>query len=422
MGRDDDSAGRLLETGAGAVGASMPDNGARRRAGNAGDGHESATGTHMLERRHPLIAPTPGTARELLSLHYGPADRGRKAVIQAALHADEVPGLLVAHHLRGRLAALEARGQLQGEVVLVPYANPVGLSQRVLQAFEGRFDLASGENFNRRYANLAPRAAELLAPRCAGGQTPDVTQVRAALRQAWAETAAATELESLRRTLLGLAIDADLVLDLHCDNEAVLHLYTAPQLWPEVEPLARLMRARAVLLAEAGGGAPFDEACSMVWPGIAAALAGRLGRPVQLPPACVAVTVELRGETDVRHELAASDAGQLLDYLAVRGYLAGAPVELPPPECEPTPLAGSIPVVTPHGGIVVYLRELGARLRQGEPLLEIVDPATGGVSALACPVDGVFYARESRRYVLAGTSVAKVAGREAVRSGHLLSD
>jgi hypothetical protein len=41
---------------------------------------------------------------------------------------------------------------------------------------------------------------------------------------------------------------------------------------------------------------------------------------------------------------------------------------------------------------------------------------------LESPTDGVFYARESRRFVPAGTRVAKVAGREAVRSGKLLSD
>ena len=45
----------------------------------------------------------------------------------------------------------------------------------------------------------------------------------------------------------------------------------------------------------------------------------RLGRPVELPAACVAVTVELRGETDVNHELAAADAEALIEYLVVRG-------------------------------------------------------------------------------------------------------
>jgi len=59
-----------------------------------------------------------------------------------------------------------------------------------------------------------------------------VAVARAALRAACAELPAGTELQSLRRTLLGLAIDADVVLDLHCDNEALLHLYTVPTSGP----------------------------------------------------------------------------------------------------------------------------------------------------------------------------------------------
>jgi predicted deacylase len=376
----------------------------------------------MIERKHPLVSPSPGTRRELLSLHYGPTGSGLKATIQASLHADEVPGLLVAHHLRQRLATLEARGALRGEVVLVPFANPIGLSQRVLQSVEGRFDLASGENFNRRYADLVPRACELLLPRLGGSTQPSVATVREALREACCELPAVNELDSLRRTLLGLAIDADVVLDLHCDNEAVLHLYTTPELWTDIEPLARLMGARAVLVAEASGDEPFDEACSMAWPRIAAELTKRLGRSVMLPSACTAVTVELRGEADVSHDLAARDAERILQYLAVRGLVDGPSASLPPLLCEPTPLAGSIPVAAPRGGVVVWAAELGSVVRRGQPLAEIVDPMSGDATTIASPTDGVLYARESRRFVPAGTRIAKVAGREAVRTGRLLSD
>jgi uncharacterized protein len=279
----------------------------------------------MIERRHALIPPAPGTSRELLSLHYGPTGTGRKAVIQASLHADEVPGLLVAHHLRRRLAELEAQGTLRGEVVLVPFANPIGLSQRVLQSFEGRFELGSGENFNRHYADLVPRAADLLEPRLRSGAEAGVALVRNALREACAALPATTELESLRRALLSLAIDAEVVLDLHSDNEAVLHLYTATQLWADIEPLARLMGSRTVLVADRSGDDPFDEACSMVWPRLAEELTKRLSRPITLPHACVAVTVELRGERDVEHGLAVADAEALLQYLAWRGLVDGAP-------------------------------------------------------------------------------------------------
>jgi predicted deacylase len=376
----------------------------------------------MILNKHPLLSPTPGTTRELISLHYGPTDSGRKAAIQASLHADEVPGLLVAHHLRRRLGELEAQGALLGEVVLVPFANPVGLSQWVLASHEGRFDLASGENFNRLYADLAPRAADILEPQVRSGAGVDVASVRAALRQACAELKVTTELQGLRRTLLGLAIDAEIVLDLHCDNEGVLHLYTLPASWPQVEPLARLTGSRAVLVADASGDEPFDEACSAVWQRLAAALSQRTGQRVEFPAACVAVTVELRGERDVTHEYAQADAEALLQYLACRGFIAGAPRHLPELACEPTPLAGSIPVLAPHGGVLVHARPLGASVRRGELVAEIIDPSSGDVTPLESPTDGVLYARESRRFVTAGTRVCKVAGREPVRSGKLLSD
>lgn len=374
----------------------------------------------MIEHRHPLVSPAPGTSRELRSLHFGPQGSGAKAVIQASLHADEVPPLLVAHHLRRRLGELEAAGRLRGEVVLLPFANPVGLSQWVLQAHEGRFDLASGQNFNRYYPDLVPPVTDLLAPRLAAGGEIGVSEVRAALRSACAALPAETELQSLRRTLLTLAADADVLLDLHCDSEAALHLYTATPLWPVVEPLARLTGSRAALLAEDSGDECFDEACSMVWPRLAAELSRRAGHPLSLPYACVAVTVELRGERDVTHELAAADAEALVQFLVVRGLVDGAPPRLPELVCRATPLAGSMPVTAPHGGVLVHLVPVGADVRRGERVAEIVDPA-GNATPLDSPVDGVLYAREARRWIAAGTQVAKVAGREALRSGKLLS-
>ena len=371
----------------------------------------------MKTVHHPLTGNTPGVSVSLQSLHYGTPGRGPKATLQAALHADEIPGLLVAHHLRERLATLEAEGRILGEVVLVPVANPIGMTQRVLQAVEGRFDLASGENFNRHYADLFDGVVKRVDGQLGADPTQNVALVRAALREGAAALPERSTLESLRRTLLGLSIDADIVLDLHCDSEAVMHLYTETSAWPQVEPLARFLGAQAALLAEVSGDHPFDEACSTIWPRLAA----RFGAATPIPNACVAVTVELRGEADVSHDRAALDAQALIDYLAWRGVIADAPVQLPPAQCEPTPLAGSIPVTAPHGGVVVYLRDPGARVASGEHLADLVEPMTGVVTPLLSPVDGVLYARETRRFVPANTSVLRVAGREALRQGNLLT-
>lgn len=374
----------------------------------------------MQVTRHPLTPSTPGTRRELLSLRYG-ASGGAKAVVQASLHADEVPAMLVAHHLRGALAQLEAQGRIRGEIVLVPYANPIGLSQRALHAHVGRFELGSGENFNRHYPDLAPRVAELVQGRLGGDTEANVALVREAARRACAEQPAENELTSLRRTLLQLAVDADVVLDLHCDNEAVLHLYTSTPAWPDVEPLARLLGAEVSLLATHSGDEPFDEACSMLWPLVEERLRAD-GESVSLPHACTAVTVELRGEADVDHALAQRDAAALLRYLALRGFVEGGePGPLPDLRGAALPLAGSVPVTAPCGGVVVPRLAIGARVRKGETIADIVDPEAGTATPATSPCDGLLYARELRRWACAGQRIAKVAGREPVRSGKLLS-
>ena len=371
----------------------------------------------MKTQHHALTRNTPGISIELQSLHYGTPGRGPKATLQAALHADEIPGLLVAHHLRARLAALEAEGRIVGEIVLVPVANPIGLAQRVLQSVEGRFDLTTGENFNRHYADLFDAVVARVEGQLTFDASHNVALIRDALREAAAALPARNALESLRRTLLGLSIDADIVLDLHCDSQAVMHLYTETSVWPQVEPLARFLGCEAALLAEVSGDHPFDEACSTIWPRLAA----RFDRGTPIPSACVAVTVELRGEADVSHANAERDAQALIDYLAWQGVISGAPAELPAALCEATPLAGSIPVDAPHGGVLVYLREPGARVAAGERLADLVEPMTGLVTPLLSPVDGVFYARETRRFVPAGAGVLRVAGREALRHGRLLT-
>jgi predicted deacylase len=375
----------------------------------------------MHIQHHPLTACAPGTHRHLVSLHFGAAGGGRKAYLQAALHADEPPGLLVGWHLRQLLAEAEAAGRLRGEIVLVPMANPVGHGQRLLGRGIGRFELPSGENFNRHYADVAAASYARLRPALEAGTLPDVATVRAELRASCLALPAASELESLRKTLLTLAIDADLMLDLHCDNEAVMHLYTTPTLWPRLEPLARLIGAEVALLAGDSGGDPFDESCSLAWSRLNALHVAAGGPAEAWPEACAAATIELRGEADVSHEHAAADARALFDFLLHEGFVEGAAPTLPPLKRAGRPLAGSMPVYAPHGGVLVHRAPLGEEVAEGEPIADVIDPLEGTCTTLRAAVDGLLYAREHGRVVHAGTRIAKVSGLEALRSGPLLS-
>lgn len=371
----------------------------------------------MQTRHHLLRHGPPGTRREVVSFHYGPLDGPRKVYLQASLHADELPGMLVAHHLRQKLLALEAQGLLRAEVVVVPVANPIGLTQALLRSSQGRFDLNSGENFNRHYAALLTPVLRRVEGRLGADEANNTQIIRAALREAVAEVADETELASLRKTLLGLACDAEVVLDLHCDGESVLHLYTGTPLWPQAEPLARCLGAQATLLATESGDNPFDEACSQTWWQLAEHFKGKA--PVAM--GCLSVTVELRGEAEVGHALAERDAAALLDFLRHRGVIAGAAPPLPPLLRPATPLAGSEAVVTPASGVLVFQRQPGDWVEAGDAVAEIVDPLSGEATVLKCSTRGLMYAREPRRYVSAGASVCKVAGEVAYRSGKLLS-
>lgn len=365
--------------------------------------------------RHPLISPAPGTQRELVSLHYGQPGAG-KAYIQASLHGDELPGMLVAHHLRLQLDALEAAGQISGEIVLVPMANPIGLSQFLLHVHLGRFELTSGENFNRHYPDQIAAVAAAVESQLGADAAANVAILRRALKRAVLAGPVDTELQSQRRALLGLSCDADIVLDLHCDAQALMHLYTETPCWPDCEPLARFLRSRLTLLAQDSGDNPFDEACSQVWWKWDKHFGGRF----PIPQACLSVTVELRGAADVTHELAAADATNIIDFLRWRGLIAGDKPALPQAQGDARPLAGSMPIKSPVPGVLTFLKEVGAEVSEGEVLAHVIDPITAEVTELKSPVDGLFFARDFLRFANAGMRVAKVSGREALRTGKLL--
>jgi uncharacterized protein len=373
----------------------------------------------MHTQRHPLATTTLGTSRELVSFHFGDAQNAHEKVyVQAALHADETPAMLTAWALKQRLAELEAEGRVRGEIVLVPVANPVGLSQHVLGQFVGRFETNSGHNFNRGFP--MPSAAAMIERAGARLLRDDAAHntrvLRAVLCDMLDETRAKNEFESLRLTLLRLASDADIVLDLHCSLEATLHLYTSPASWPALEPLARYLGAEGVFLATDSGGQSFDEVHALLWNQLRA-LMGE-GLPLDAPN--IAATLEHRGQRDVDYDTAGHDAQAIVDFLIARGVIEGEARALPPLSLAATPLAGSEQLTAPVSGIVVYRANVGARLNAGDAVFDIVDPITDAVTTVTTNNDGVFYMRRAIRFVNAGAPMGRVSGERAFRTGVLI--
>lgn len=369
----------------------------------------------MYERVHQLPATVPGTARQIHSFHYGPANGVGKVYIQSSLHADELPGMLVVWHLKLRLLRLEAAGLLRGPVVLVPVANPMGLEQVLMDVPQGRFDYDSRENFNRHFLDVSQQVGDAVEARLTDDPEENLCLIRSVLVRVLASQVAANQVQAMRLTLQRLACDADIVLDLHCDFEAVQHVYLSPVCWPQVEPLARYLGAQACFMATDAGGQSFDECFSLFWQQIEARF------PQRVAPPGFAVTLELRGVADVSYELAEQDCQALIDYLTHAGVIAGQAPELPPLLNPPTPLAGVEPIVSPVGGLIVFCAQVGDYLSAGQVVAHIIDPISDSVTAVACTREGLLYVRSLRRMATSGMTIAHVAGAQAFRQGYLLS-
>lgn len=360
--------------------------------------------------RLPLLTASPGTARHLTLHRFGQEGARPKVYLQAALHADETPGLLVQHHLLTLLTEADDRDAIEGEIVLVPYANPIGLAQFTNGDHLGRYEQGGGGNFNRNWPEFFEAAAEAVEGKLGDDPQANVALIRQALLDHLAGQEAGSELQALRLTLARLAADADVVLDLHCDDQALMHLFLIPAHWPQGAELAADLGCRAVLLADDSGGNSFDEAFSTPW----TRLAERFPEH-PIPAACLSGTVELRGRSDVDDATARADARALFHSLQRWGAIAGDPPPPPAALCDSTRLDATDTVRSPVGGLVAYAVELGQQVAAGDVIAWIVDPTEVGDAArtpVVTRASGLVLSQRAHRYVRPGMVLAKVVGKE----------
>lgn len=331
---------------------------------------------------------TPGAEWRFPVYRFGPASgepTGPGAYLQGGLHADELPGVSALHVLADHLRRAEAAGEIRGTVTLVPYANPIGLNQQLLSASLGRFDFGTRTNFNRGFPLIERPDPGLLTL----GDDPAVPAH-----------------ERLKARLLGLALHADIVLDLHCDDESLQYVYLHEALWPAARDLAIALGARAALLWEGGSDAAFEEAA------IAPHLAeiARDGASTRR----VVSTVEFRGQADVGETLARQDAEGLVRFLAGRGVLAGSSA---PDTGDWTGVAAPLQVIemvrAPVGGALWYHVAPGDRVEAGDRLVTILhDPGAGqeGETDVRAPQAGLVLTRRRHRATRSGEDLLKLVG------------
>ena len=376
--------------------------------------------THLMTpntktiKKHILPASSMGNERILTAIHYGDQNSPKKAYIQAGLHADEAPSFVVMHYLINLLDQADVANTFDGQIILVPVANPIGVSQWRDEILLGRFDFFNSINFNRRHLDMTAQIAERIKDELHDTPDENVTLIRKAAGEVLSSIESIDEAEYLKHLLLSLSYDADVVLDLHCDDRAVLHVYLGTPLWPDAADLPAQLGADVTLLAEDSGVTPFDEACSRIWWQLAQKFPD-----YPIPSACLSATVELRGISDVSHEQGERDADNIYLFLQRRGFIQGEAPDLPPLRNEATPLRGVEHVKAPAPGVVVFLKQPGDHIKKGEVIAEIVNPLEeqmdNRITIVRSGIDGIVFSTKTDRYARPGRILAKIAGKELIK-------
>lgn len=357
-----------------------------------------------------LPSMTPGTHRTISVLSFGKTGARPKVYMQAAIHANEMPGSMALHHLMPLLVEAEKKGLIQGEIILVPTVNPIGQSQLIGNSHAGRYNNLSNENFNRNWIDLSEGVAEKVWKKIGTDAQANVAMIRKAALQTLKEMKPANELQTLRVEMQKLSTDADYVLDLHCDIYAALHLFTAHNDWVK-GPTGPLNNQGAIqaLAADLGVEAtmfndPYPS--TLTFSGVNSALWARLQDKfphAAIPQACMSVTLEMRSQHDVSDALGQSDAQNIYRWLVRQGVLSGKAAPLKKMKTAPAPISGMDVGYSTGTGFLVFHVKPGAKVKKGQPICDVIDPANpNGPKARTTyksATDGILFSRRLDGYL-----------------------
>ena len=307
-----------------------------------------------------IVGDTPGAATTLYWYTVGPVDAPTRVHLQAALHADEQPGTMALHHLLPRLRDADAAGQVNAHFTIFPSVNPLGLATATLRHHIGRYDLQTGINYNRRWPDLFPLVEKAIAGKLGADGKANVSIIRKAVADWIDAQRPVSAVERLRMLVLKSAAAADIVLDLHCDDDSLKHIFTSPELMPGLQDLADWMGVAATLTAEDSGGGSFDEVLPSLFRN------AQLANPHHpVPPAAEAATLEYRGRADSFDELGETDAAGLFGFFASRGLISADAGDRPQPAPGPTPFEATEVLRADAPGLLAYRVQLGERVTRG---------------------------------------------------------
>ncbi|MEO0987459.1 MAG: succinylglutamate desuccinylase/aspartoacylase family protein [Cyanobacteria bacterium J06639_14] len=323
---------------------------------------------------YSLLTLASGDPLSLQQYRFVGTKRGKVVYLQANLHGAELAGNVVIHQLIEYLRTLDSQF-LQGEIRLVPACNPIGVNTRAHQFASGRFNPYDGRDWNRIFWDYEQV--------CEGARTfagqylnQDIAKIQQAYRQAILARFQ-SELNTLnspmgvpvhqryRTCLQHLALDADIVIDLHTSgNQGMVYLYY----FRDRTSLVPYFGVDFALLLDNFDGDAFDEAFINPWLALESAFA-ELGRPLQFD--IDAWTLELGCGLQINPVAVQRGLAGVLNYLRCRDVLT----DLPPERHADVPLSRSsqrMKYYATQGGFIQNRVALGTWVKTGDLLFELL--------------------------------------------------
>ncbi len=354
---------------------------------------------------------------------------GPSVYIQAGLHGNEHPGIMVTARLIKKIETMLDKHKLNGTITIVPLCNPIAFSQTVQGEIVGRFDVATGKNFNRYFPDLSRKVVEKCNSTVRGDI--DARAIRSVLRSILKDEPKAVDKSAsdrMKSQLFQLALEHDVVIDLHADNCSLLHIYTSEKETTTAEMLATELGCELLLSGVHSAEGGFDDAVNYFW--------STMNNELQnckldtLPNAC---TVELRGRYNISEELAAQDANGLYRFLCQinaiectdqtscnsKSTAAGGN------KTSVFPIDGIDSVQASRLGVLKLHKKLGAYVSEGDLIAEIADPndlSDNTTVELRSATTGVLFCHSFHGVVPPGQTVYKIAGTKKLhkKSGSAL--
>lgn len=300
--------------------------------------------------------------------------KGPSVYIQANMHGAEVQGNAVIFQLLELLKNLN----INGDITLVPYANPVACNHKNGEYTLGRFDPITGVNWNRMYHF----DESVIAPFAKQNISSSDSEIEANFKQLMLNEIeqkldhnifGLTTGQRIAYQLQRLAHQADLVLDLHTGPISSKHLY-CPEYCQESASYFDI--PHTIIIPNDFDGA-LDEATFCPWWTLQDKFQ-QLGREINISEGLLnkeSFTVELGSQEQIDLDVAHRDALGILSYLNFKGVLA----EQHSNEFKPQNLTrfgcylkDYKALYSPMGGMVDYLAEFGHPLDAGQPLARIL--------------------------------------------------